>query len=222
MRNEKVEGVPRKLIDALKVFLNFYEYGCHMLDGLVERHLEGADIVPQIIALGSNSWARGIFHLITTSDENAEAILCSDLIDKDSHQKLLDIRSKYRPVLDDILSVGGAVNRGDINPISSVRFSSGYEEDYETSYLEITAYSGQREIFRMRQDASELLVFAVGIVKNCSDSFEWCQRQGLPLDKSIIRQLEELQEEIQTASAQLSSVVQKYLSAGKQRKATTD
>ncbi|GAI10557.1 unnamed protein product [marine sediment metagenome] len=222
MQNKKVEEVPRNLIEDMQTFLKFYEYGYHMLDSLVKRHLEGTDIIPQVTALGSNSWARGIFYFITTSDENAEAILRSDLIDKDSHQKLLDIRLKYRPVLNDILSLGGAVNRGEINPISSVRFSSKYERDDEISYLEITAYSGQREIFRIMQDASELLTCAESIVKTCSDSFEWCQRQGLPLRKLSIKRLDELQKELQNSSAQLSNIVQKYLTTRKQSEATTD
>lgn len=222
MQNKKVEEVPRNLIEDLQAFLKFYEYGCHMLDSLVKRHLEGADIIPQVTALGSNSWARGIFHFITTSDENAEAILRSDLIDKDSHQKLLDIRLKYRPVLDDILSLGGAVSRGEINAISSFRFSLNYDGDDEISYLEVIAYSGQREIFKIRQDASEFLYFAVDIVKNCSDSFEWCQRQGLPLRKSSIERLDELQKELQNSNVQLSNIVQKYLTTRKQSEATTD
>jgi len=64
MSNEEAKEVPKKLIEDLKVFLKFYEYGCHILDGLVKRHLEGTDIIPQITTLGSNNWARGIFTLL--------------------------------------------------------------------------------------------------------------------------------------------------------------
>jgi len=210
MPNEETIGVPEELIDDLNTFVKSYEYGCRMFEGLVERHLAGADIIPQIITLSHNDWVPAIFHLITTSDERAEEILRSDLIEEDSRRKLSDIRSKYCPILQDVLSVGAAVRTGYVNPVSSTSISQRYDRDDQTLYLDTTAYSGQREIFRVVQDASQLLDFALEIVRSSSDSFEWCQRQGLPLRKGILKRLESLQGELQKSSAKLSEVVQKF------------
>lgn len=214
MSDEKAMEVPKRLIDDLKAFLKFYEYGCHMLDGLVERHLEGADIVPQISALSHIDGVRGIFYFISSSDETAKWTLSSDLIDENGRRKLSDIRSKYHPILEDVLDVAMAIfDRGEINPLSSVRFLQRYEQEDETLYLDMTVASGQREIFRVVQDASELLTFALAIISSSSASLELCQIRGLPLRKEVLKRLERLQKDLQDASARLSKVTQKYLSA---------
>lgn len=222
MPNKEIKEVPKKLIDNLQAFLKFYEYGCHMLDGLAERHLSGEDIVPQICALYHDDATKSIFYLIRCSDEMAEAVFDSELIDEDGHRKLSDIRSKYRPIIEDIIFVGVAIAGGEINPISSARLGLSYEHDEETIRFDITGYSGQREIFRVVQDALNFLDFAVTIITECCDSFELCQRQGLPFSEPGIKQMERLQKELQNSSAKLSKVVQNYLSAEKQAEATAE
>ena len=221
MPNENSKQAPNVLISHLQSFLKSYDYGCHMLDSLMEKHLSGEDIIPQICALFHDDVARAIFYLIRCSDEMAEAVSGSDLIDMDGHQKLADIRSKYRPILRESLTVGYAIAVGEINPVSSIRLGLSYEHDDESVRLDITGYSGQREIFRVVQDAVNFLDIVVTITEEFSDSFDFYQRQGLPLDEPSIKQLERLQKELQKSSAKLTKAVQNYLSSEKQAKSTT-
>ena len=219
MHNVESEQASKALIDRLQVFLKSWDYGCHMLGGLVEKHLSGEDIVPQVSALYHDDMARGIFYLISCSDERAEAVFGSDLIDEDGRQKLSDIRSKYRPILEDVIPVVTAIISGEINPMSSCRIDLSYEHEEQSVRLDITGYSGQREIFRVVQDALNFIWFPVTIIGAYSDSFEEYQRQGLPLSQPNIKQLERLHKDLQNSTTQLSKVVQKYLSASAAKKA---
>lgn len=209
MSNKKTKKVPKKLIDDLQAFLKFYEYGCHMLDSLAEKYLAGQDITPQITALRQLDGVKGIFYLIRTSDKSAESVLSSAFLAEGDRQKLSDIRLKYQPILEDILDVGAAIDMGWVNPISSAKLSPRYDWDEESILLEIIGYSGQRETFRVAQDAFQFLDFAATIVRICSDSLEWCQKQGLPLHKPSLKRLKEVQKELQDSSARLSELVQR-------------
>jgi hypothetical protein len=210
MPKEKISKTDEMLIEYLQAFLKSYEYGCHMLDGLVQRYLSGEDIIPQISMLYHNEAARSILFLITCSDKRAEEILSTNIIDEDGRGKLSVIRSKYRPILEDVIRVSFATAQGEINPVSACRLGLSYDHDDETLRIDITGYSGQREIFRVVQDASNFLGFAIYIIQAYSDSFESCEEKGLSLSEADINQLDKLQKELQNSSAKLSSAVRNY------------
>lgn len=214
---EKKNSKPSEgLIEQLQAFPKSYEYGCRMLDSLVQRYLSGEDIIPQISMIYHNQAARSILFLIICSDKRAEEIFRSNIINEDGRGKLSVIRSKYRPFLEDSIRVGFAIATGEINPISACRTGLSYDPDDEIIRIDITAYCGQREIFRVVQDASNFLPFAIDIIKAYSDSFESFEKQGLSLSEADINQLNKLQKELQNSSAKLSSAAQNYSKKKKQ------